>query len=55
MNFIDRVEPELREVLDAIPPDLLDLNDIPGTRVKIAAMFEAMEVPEIVGIESEDH
>lgn len=55
MNFIDRVEPELWEALDFIPPDMLDLNDIPGTRVKIAAMFEAMETPEIAGVESQDH
>ena len=26
MNFIDRVDPELRGALDLFPPDLLDLN-----------------------------
>ncbi len=31
MNFMDRVDPELRPALGYLPPDMLDLTDIPGT------------------------
>lgn len=54
MNFIDRVDPELRAGLEAFPPDLLDLNDIPGTRKKLAGLFGALPAPVIKGVTSKD-
>lgn len=55
MNFIDQVDPELRAALDFIPPDMLDLTDIPGTRVKLTEVFGAMPVPVIEGVTNEDY
>ncbi|MEM7535689.1 MAG: alpha/beta hydrolase [Chloroflexota bacterium] len=52
MNFIDRIDPALRPVLEMIPADLLDLNDIPGTRAKVKAMFSMMPTPVIEGVSS---
>ncbi|MEZ4733254.1 MAG: alpha/beta hydrolase [Caldilineaceae bacterium] len=54
MNFMDRVDPELRPGLEAFPPDLLDLTDIPGTRAKLSALFGMLPAPVIEGVTSED-
>ncbi len=54
MSFIDRVDPELRPGLEAFPPDLLDLTDIPGTRTKLASLFGMFPAPVIEGVTSED-
>ncbi|MFN8492238.1 MAG: alpha/beta hydrolase [Caldilineaceae bacterium] len=54
MSFIDRVDPELRAGLEAFPPDLLDLTDIPGTRTKLAGLFGLLPAPVIEGVTSED-
>ena len=54
MNFIDRVDPELRAALEMFPPDVLDLNDIPGTRTKISELLAMMPVPVIEGVTSQD-
>ena len=45
MSFIDRVDPDLRPGVEAFPPDLLDLNDIAGTRQKLASLFGALPAP----------
>lgn len=55
MNFIDRVDPQLRDALDLFPPDLLDLTDIPSTRTKLAELFGAIPLPVIDGVQSTDH
>ena len=55
MGFIDRVDPELRTGLDLFPPDLLDLDDIPRTRVRFREFFSALPAPVIEGVQSEDH
>ncbi|MEZ4658078.1 MAG: alpha/beta hydrolase [Caldilineaceae bacterium] len=55
MNFINKVDPALRVGLDAFPPDLLNLNDIPGTRQKLADLFGALPAPVIEGVTSVDH
>lgn len=54
MNFIDRVDPELRAGLELLPPDLLDLNDIPGTRAKLKTLFGSLPAPVIEGVSSVD-
>ena len=54
MNFMDRVDPGLRGALEFLPPDLLDLNDVPGTRVKLANLFGALPAPVVEGVKSED-
>ena len=54
MSLIDRVDPELRAGLEAFPPDLLDLNDIPGTRAKLSALFGMLPAPVIEGVSSTD-
>lgn len=54
MNFMDRVDPELRPALDYLPPDLLDLNDIPATRAKLASLFGSLPAPVIEGVGFED-
>ncbi|MFN8443761.1 MAG: alpha/beta hydrolase [Caldilineaceae bacterium] len=54
MNFMDRVDPGLRGVLDFLPVDLLDLNDVPSTRVKLANLFGALPAPVVKGVKSED-
>ena len=54
MSLIDRVDPELRAGLEAFPPDLLDLNDIPGTRAKLSALFSMLPAPVIEGVSSTD-
>lgn len=54
MNFVDRVDPELRPALEMFPPDLLDLNNIPATRIKLAEMFGMLPAPVIEGVTSED-
>jgi acetyl esterase/lipase len=54
MNFVDRVDPELREALGMFPPDLLDLNDIPGTRAKLTELFGMLPAPLIEGVTSQD-
>ena len=54
MNFMDRVDPELRPALGYLPPDMLDLTDIPGTRVKLATLFGALPAPVVEGVSSED-
>ena len=55
MSFIDRVDPDLRPGVEAFPPDLLDLNDIAGTRQKLASLFGALPAPVVEGVSSEDH
>jgi acetyl esterase/lipase len=54
MTFIDRVDPELRAGLDAFPPDLLDLTDIPGTRARLTKLFADLPAPVVEGVTSED-
>lgn len=55
MSLIDRVDPALRAGLEAFPPDLLDLNDIPGTRTKLSTLFGMLPAPVIEGVDSADH
>lgn len=55
MNFIDRVDPALRAGLEAFPPDLLDLTDIPGTRAMLSELFGMIPAPVIDGVSSQDH
>ena len=54
MTFIDRVDPELRATVEALPSDMLNLNDIPGTRRRRAELASAAPVPIIEGVSSED-
>ncbi len=53
-NFLDRINPELRPVLDMLPHDMLDLTDIPAARIKLAALFGAISAPPVEGVTSED-
>lgn len=55
MDFIHKVDPALRAGLEAFPPDLLDLTDIPGTRQKLSDLFGALPAPVIEGVTSEDY
>ena len=42
MNFIDQLDPELRAVVQKLPPDRpLDLNEIPAARTKMKKMMTA--------------
>ena len=52
MSFMDRLAPDLAPVLGMIPEDLLDLNDIAGTRAKVNAMMGMMPKPVIEGVTS---
>jgi acetyl esterase/lipase len=54
MNLVERVDPELRPALEMFPPDVLNLNDIPGTRLKLTELFSALPVPVIEDVTSED-
>lgn len=54
MTFEDRVDPELRAGLDLFPPDMLDLNDIPGTRERFARLLAGLPAPVVSGVSSED-
>lgn len=54
MVFADVIDPELRPGLEAFPPDLLDLHDIPGTRAKLAALFAMLPAPVVEGVATED-
>jgi len=41
MTILDRIDPESRAVLDALPEGLIDLSDIPAAREHLGAMVEA--------------
>ncbi len=58
MNFMDQLDPELRVVLEAFPPDkAVNLNDIPAARAKMRKLFTSMQatLPAVEGVTSQDH
>jgi len=55
MSFIDRVDPELRAGLEAFPPDLLDMTDIPGTRLKFTEWMAGLPAAAVEGVSVEEH
>lgn len=57
MNFLDRLDPELRTVVEKLPTDRpLDLNEIPAARGKMKKMVTAMlaNLPAVEGVTSQD-
>ncbi len=57
MDILERMDEDHAAVLDAIPPDLLDLSDIPQAREAVSGLIAAMtaEVPPVEGVSSQDH
>lgn len=56
MDILERMDEEHAAVLDMIPPDLLDLSDIPTARQIAADLLEQMadQFPEIEGVITHD-
>src|SRR5262249_27868260 len=57
MNFIDQLDPELRAVVEKLPPDRpLNLNEIPAARVKMKKMMTAAlaNLPPVEDVNSKD-
>ena len=56
MSTLDKVDPEIIPILEMIPPNFINLHDIPGTRTFAAQMLEAMksQMPLVEGVSSED-
>ncbi len=57
LMFDDRLDEEHAAALEAIPPDLLDLSDIPKARAVADGLLEAMAdmIPDIPGVTVADH
>ncbi len=53
-DFFDRVDPELLPGLRAMPADMLDLNDIPGTRARVETTFAQLPPPNLHGVTTHD-
>ncbi len=57
MNFIEQLDPELKDMLEKLPSDRpLDLTEISAARVKMKKMVTAMLVslPAVEGVSSQD-
>lgn len=54
MNFVDRIDPALRDAFELLSPDMLDLNDVPGTRVRLADLFGSLPAATVEGVQHED-
>lgn len=57
MSILDRLDPEIAPVLEMIPPNFINLHDIPATRAFTKQMLEAMSAnaPQVEGVTVEDH
>lgn len=57
MNFIDQLDPELRAIVEKLPPDRpLDLNEIAAARAKMKKMMTTAlaNLPAVEGVDSQD-
>ncbi len=58
MNFVDQLDPELRAVVEKLPPDRgLDISQIAAARAKMKKMMVAAVegLPPVEGVSSKDH